>query len=435
MASASVVRMMASRLSGAVQLGSKVASAPMVSRTVFPALSLRGMATFERTKPHVNIGTIGHVDHGKTTLTAAITKVLAEAGGAEYRAYDAIDNAPEEKARGITIASAHVEYQTDNRHYAHVDCPGHADYVKNMITGTAQMDGAILVVAATDGCMPQTREHLLLAKQIGLPKIVVFMNKLDAADEEMAELVEDEVRELLTEFGYDGENTPVVKGSALAAIEDKKPELGKDRIMELMANVDEWIPEPQRDLDKPFLMPIEDCFSIAGRGTVVTGCVERGKLKKGEDLEIVGMTEAPIKTTCTGIETFKKSLDEAHAGDNLGALLRNIKRSDIKRGMVLCKPGTVKPHTKVKAELYILKKDEGGRHKPFTSSFRPQIFLRTCDVTAEIQLENKEICMPGDNVTATLEIIKPIAAEAGDRFTIREGNKTIGTGVIAEVVA
>jgi len=392
-------------------------------------------AKFERNKPHCNVGTIGHVDHGKTSLTAAITKILAETGGATYTAYDQIDKAPEEKARGITISTAHVEYQTANRHYAHVDCPGHADYVKNMITGAAQMDGAILVVSAADGPMPQTREHILLARQVGVPAIVVFMNKVDMVDDpELLELVELEVRELLTSYQFPGDDIPIVKGSALCALEDKRPELGRDAVLELMRAVDSYIPQPERPKDRPFLMPIEDVFSISGRGTVVTGRVERGIVKVGEEVEIVGL-KATVKTTVTGVEMFRKLLDQGEAGDNIGALLRGTKREDVERGQVLAKPGSITPHTKFKAEAYILTKEEGGRHTPFFTNYRPQFYFRTTDVTGMVQLpEGTEMVMPGDNVTMEIELIAPIAMDEGLRFAIREGGRTVGAGVVAKIV-
>nr|6I8R_A Chain A, Elongation Factor Tu [synthetic construct] len=388
---------------------------------------------FERTKPHVNIGTIGHVDHGKTTLTAAITKVLAEKGKAEFRAYDQIDKAPEEKERGITINTAHVEYETENRHYAHVDCPGHADYVKNMITGAAQMDGAILVVSAADGPMPQTREHILLARQVGVPYIVVFLNKCDMVDdEELLELVEMEVRELLSEYDFPGDDIPIIRGSALKALEGDEEWV--EKIMELMDAVDSYIPEPERDIDKPFLMPIEDVFSITGRGTVVTGRVERGIVKVGDEVEIVGLRDTR-KTVVTGVEMFRKLLDEGQAGDNVGVLLRGIKREDVERGQVLAKPGSIKPHTKFKAEVYVLTKEEGGRHTPFFNGYRPQFYFRTTDVTGVITLpEGVEMVMPGDNVTMTVELIHPIAMEEGLRFAIREGGRTVGAGVVSEII-
>ncbi|MCB9943355.1 MAG: elongation factor Tu [Geminicoccaceae bacterium] len=389
---------------------------------------------FERTKPHANIGTIGHVDHGKTTLTAAITKVLAESGGAAFTSYDNIDKAPEEKARGITINTAHVEYETPSRHYAHVDCPGHADYVKNMITGAAQMDGAILVVSAADGPMPQTREHILLARQVGVPALVVFMNKVDMVDdEELLELVELEVRELLSAYEFPGDDIPIIKGSALAALEGSNNEIGHDAVLELMKAVDEFIPQPERAVDGTFLMPIEDVFSISGRGTVVTGRVERGVIKVGEEIEIVGIRPT-TKTTCTGVEMFRKLLDQGQAGDNVGVLLRGTKRDDVERGQVLCKPGSIKPHTKFKCETYILTKDEGGRHTPFFSNYRPQFYFRTTDVTGSIKLpEGTEMVMPGDNVTMEVELIAPIAMEQGLRFAIREGGRTVGAGVVASI--
>jgi elongation factor Tu len=392
-------------------------------------------AKFERTKPHVNIGTIGHVDHGKTSLTAAITKVLAETGGATFTAYDQIDKAPEERERGITISTAHVEYETTNRHYAHVDCPGHADYVKNMITGAAQMDGAILVVSATDGPMPQTREHILLARQVGVPALVVFMNKVDQVDDpEILELVELEIRELLSKYDFPGDDIPIVQGSALMALEDKKPEIGKEAVLKLMAEVDAYIPQPERPLDRPFLMPIEDVFSISGRGTVVTGRVETGIVKVGEEVEIVGLKDTQ-KTVVTGVEMFRKLLDEGRAGDNIGALLRGTKREDVERGQVLCKPGSIKPHTDFKAEVYVLSKDEGGRHTPFFANYRPQFYFRTTDVTGTVELpEGTEMVMPGDNVTLGVKLIAPIAMDQGLRFAIREGGRTVGAGVVAEIV-
>ncbi|MBD1549784.1 elongation factor Tu [Roseibium aggregatum] len=390
---------------------------------------------FERNKPHVNIGTIGHVDHGKTTLTAAITMTLAEAGGAVAKAYDQIDAAPEEKARGITISTAHVEYETENRHYAHVDCPGHADYVKNMITGAAQMDGAILVVSAADGPMPQTREHILLARQVGVPALVVFMNKVDQVDdEELLELVEMEIRELLSSYEFPGDDIPIVKGSALAAVENRDPAIGRDAIKQLMAEVDAYIPTPERPKDLPFLMPIEDVFSISGRGTVVTGRVERGVIKVGEEVEIVGIRDTQ-KTTVTGVEMFRKLLDSGEAGDNIGALIRGVGREDVERGQVLCKPGSVTPHTKFKAEAYILTKEEGGRHTPFFTNYRPQFYFRTTDVTGVVTLpEGTEMVMPGDNVSVDVELIVPIAMEEGLRFAIREGGRTVGAGVVASII-
>jgi len=390
---------------------------------------------FERTKPHCNVGTIGHVDHGKTTLTAAITMVLAESGGATAKGYAEIDAAPEEKARGITISTAHVEYETANRHYAHVDCPGHADYVKNMITGAAQMDGAILVVSAADGPMPQTREHILLARQVGVPALVVFMNKVDQVDdEELLELVEMEVRELLSSYDFPGDDIPIVKGSALAAVEGSNEETGKNAILELMQAVDDYIPQPERPKDQAFLMPIEDVFSISGRGTVVTGRVERGVVKVGEEVEIVGIRDTK-KTTCTGVEMFRKLLDQGEAGDNIGALLRGVGREDVERGQVLAKPGSITPHTKFKAEAYILTKEEGGRHTPFFANYRPQFYFRTTDVTGVIELpEGTEMVMPGDNIAMTVELIAPIAMDEGLRFAIREGGRTVGAGVVASII-
>ena len=392
-------------------------------------------AKFERTKPHCNVGTIGHVDHGKTTLTAAITKVLAESGGAEFTAFDQIDKAPEEKARGITIATAHVEYETEKRHYAHVDCPGHADYVKNMITGAAQMDGAILVVSATDGPMPQTREHILLARQVGVPALVVYMNKIDQVDDkELVELVEMELRELLTSYEFPGDTIPIIKGSALAALEGKDDEIGKNSILELLKAVDEHIPQPTRITDKPFLMPVEDVFSISGRGTVVTGRIEQGVVKIGEDIEILGIKETQ-KTVCTGVEMFRKLLDSGEAGDNVGVLLRGTKREEVERGQVLAKPGSIKPHTKFKVEAYVLKKEEGGRHTPFFSNYRPQFYFRTTDVTGTIKLpEGTEMVMPGDNIAMEVSLLSPIAMDKGLKFAIREGGKTVGAGVVAEIV-
>lgn len=391
---------------------------------------------FERTKPHCNIGTIGHVDHGKTTLTAAITLVLSEMGGSNKKInYDEIDKAPEEKARGITINTAHVEYETENRHYAHVDCPGHADYVKNMITGAAQMDGAILVVSAADGPMPQTREHILLARQVGVPSLVVFLNKVDMVDDpELVDLVEMEVRELLSSYNFPGDDIPVIRGSALAALDGTNPALGKEKILELMAAVDSYIPQPDRPIDKPFLMPIEDVFSISGRGTVVTGRIEKGIVKVGEEVEIVGF-KPTVKTTCTGVEMFRKLLDEGRAGDNVGILLRGTKREEIERGQVLAKPGSITPHTSFEAETYILSKEEGGRHTPFFANYRPQFYFRTTDVTGSIQLPaGKEMVMPGDNVNLIVELIAPIAMDEGLRFAIREGGRTVGAGVVAKVL-
>jgi len=390
---------------------------------------------FERTKPHVNVGTIGHVDHGKTTLTAAITKVLSETGGADFTPFDAIDKAPEERARGITIATAHVEYSTENRHYAHVDCPGHADYVKNMITGAAQMDGAILVVSAADGPMPQTREHILLARQVGVPAIVVFMNKVDQVDdEELLDLVELEMRELLSAYEFPGDDIPVIRGSALAALEGRDDDTGKAQILALMEAVDSYIPQPTRAVDRPFLMPIEDVFSISGRGTVVTGRVERGVVHVGDEIEIIGIKDT-TKTTCTGVEMFRKLLDEGEAGDNVGVLLRGIKREEVERGQVLAAPSSITPHTKFKAEAYILNKDEGGRHTPFFTNYRPQFYFRTTDVTGQVQLpDGTEMIMPGDNVTMEVELIAPIAMDEGLRFAIREGGRTVGAGVVAAIV-
>jgi elongation factor Tu len=394
-----------------------------------------GKGKFERNKPHCNVGTIGHVDHGKTSLTAAITKVLAETGGATFQAYDMIDKAPEEKARGITISTAHVEYETTNRHYAHVDCPGHADYVKNMITGAAQMDGAILVVSAADGPMPQTREHILLARQVGVPAIVVFLNKVDQVDDpELLELVELEVRELLSSYDFPGDDIPIISGSALAVLEGKNDEIGKNKILELMKAVDEYIPQPERPIDLPFLMPIEDVFSISGRGTVVTGRVERGIVKVGEEVEIVGVRPTR-KTVCTGVEMFRKLLDQGQAGDNIGALLRGVDRTDVERGQVLAKPGSITPHTQFQAEAYILTKEEGGRHTPFFSNYRPQFYFRTTDVTGMVKLpEGTEMVMPGDNITMEVELIVPIAMDEGLRFAIREGGRTVGAGVVAKIL-
>ena len=390
---------------------------------------------FERTKPHCNIGTIGHVDHGKTSLTAAITKVLSQRGGASFTAYDEIDKAPEEKARGITISTAHVEYETEKRHYAHVDCPGHADYVKNMITGAAQMDGAILVVNAADGPMPQTREHILLARQVGVPALVVFMNKIDMVDDaELADLVELEVRDLLSSYGFPGDEIPVVRGSALCALEDRNPEIGSEAILKLMDAVDAYIPQPERPKDKPFLMPIEDVFSISGRGTVVTGRVEKGIVKVGEEIEIVGLKDTQ-KTTVTGVEMFRKLLDQGEAGDNVGILLRGTKREDVERGQVLSKPGTVTPHTEFEAEAYILTKEEGGRHTPFFNNYRPQFYFRTTDVTGTVKLkEGVEMVMPGDNIAVKVELISPIAMDEGLRFAIREGGRTVGAGVVSKII-
>jgi elongation factor Tu len=390
---------------------------------------------FDRSKPHLNIGTIGHVDHGKTTLTAAITKVMAEQGGGEFQAYDQIDKAPEERARGITISTAHVEYETENRHYAHVDCPGHADYVKNMITGAAQMDGAILVVSAADGPMPQTREHILLARQVGVPALCVFMNKVDQVDdEELLELVEMEIRELLSSYDFPGDDIPIVKGSALAALEDSNEEIGRKAILELMKEVDAYIPQPDRPKDQAFLMPIEDVFSISGRGTVVTGRIERGILNVGEEIEIIGLKDT-TKTTCTGVEMFRKLLDQGEAGDNVGVLLRGTKREDVERGQVLAKPASITPHTKFKCEAYVLNKDEGGRHTPFFSNYRPQFYFRTTDVTGSVELPSgTEMVMPGDNVAMTVTLIAPIAMDEGLRFAIREGGRTVGAGAVSSIV-
>ena len=394
-----------------------------------------GKAKFERSKPHCNIGTIGHVDHGKTSLTAAITKILAEKGGATYTAYDQIDKAPEERARGITISTAHVEYQTEKRHYAHVDCPGHADYVKNMITGAAQMDGAILVVSAADGPMPQTREHILLARQVGVPALVVYMNKVDMVDDpELIELVEMEVRELLSSYEFPGDDIPVIKGSALCALEDRDAKLGRESVLELMDAVDRYIPQPDRPKDQPFLMPIEDVFSISGRGTVVTGRIERGVVKVGEEVEIIGIRPT-TKSTVTGVEMFRKLLDQGEAGDNVGCLLRGVDREGVERGQVLAKPGSIKPHKKFRAEAYILTKEEGGRHTPFFTNYRPQFYFRTTDVTGVVTLpEGTEMVMPGDNVTMEVELITPIAMEEKLRFAIREGGRTVGAGVVASII-
>jgi elongation factor Tu len=390
--------------------------------------------TFKRDKPHVNVGTIGHVDHGKTTLTAAITNILAKKGWAQEKKYDEIDAAPEEKERGITINTAHVEYQTANRHYAHVDCPGHADYVKNMITGAAQMDGAILVVAATDGPMPQTKEHILLARQVGVPRIVVFMNKVDLVDDpELLELVEMEIRELLTKYDFDGDNTPIIQGSATGALAGEEKWVKK--IEELMEAVDSYVPLPPRPIDQPFLMSVEDVFTITGRGTVATGRIERGKIKVGEPVEIVGLMEAPLTSTCTGVEMFRKLLDEGEAGDNAGLLLRGIEKKDIRRGMVICKPGSITPHTEFKGEVYVLSKEEGGRHTPFFKNYRPQFYFRTTDVTGTVQLpENTEMVMPGDNINLSVSLITPIAMEKGLKFAIREGGRTVGAGQVTEIL-
>ncbi|XP_009775027.1 elongation factor Tu, mitochondrial [Nicotiana tabacum] len=397
----------------------------------------RSMATFTRTKPHVNVGTIGHVDHGKTTLTAAITKVLAEEGKAKAVAFDEIDKAPEEKKRGITIATAHVEYETVKRHYAHVDCPGHADYVKNMITGAAQMDGGILVVSAPDGPMPQTKEHILLARQVGVPSLVCFLNKVDAVDDpELLELVEMELRELLSFYKFPGDEIPIIRGSALSALQGTNEEIGKKAILKLMEAVDEYIPDPVRQLDKPFLMPVEDVFSIQGRGTVATGRVEQGQIKVGDDVEILGLMQGNLKSTVTGVEMFKKILDHGQAGDNVGLLLRGLKREDITRGMVIAKPGSVKTYKKFEAEIYVLTKDEGGRHTAFFSNYRPQFYLRTADITGKVELpENVKMVMPGDNVTATFELISPVPLDAGQRFALREGGRTVGAGVVSKVLS
>ena len=390
---------------------------------------------FERTKPHVNVGTIGHVDHGKTTLTAALTKVMAEKFGGEFKAYDQIDKAPEEKARGITISTAHVEYSSETRHYAHVDCPGHADYVKNMITGAAQMDGAILVCSAADGPMPQTREHILLARQVGVPYIVVFLNKADMVDDaELLELVEMEVRELLNKYNFPGDDTPIVRGSALKALEGDQSEIGVPSVLKLVAEMDRYVPVPERAIDGAFLMPVEDVFSISGRGTVVTGRIERGIVKVNEEVEIVGIKDT-VKTTCTGVEMFRKLLDQGQAGDNVGVLLRGTKREDVERGQVLCKPGSIKPHTRFEAEVYVLNKEEGGRHTPFFKGYRPQFYFRTTDVTGAVELpEGVEMVMPGDNIKMVVELICPIAMEDGLRFAIREGGRTVGAGVVAKIL-
>ncbi|KAF3846597.1 hypothetical protein F7725_003675 [Dissostichus mawsoni] len=409
----------------------RLSAVPLCRRT----FAVEVKKTYNRDKPHVNVGTIGHVDHGKTTLTAAITKVLAVAGGANFKKYEEIDNAPEEKARGITINASHVEYTTANRHYAHTDCPGHADYVKNMITGTAQMDGCILVVAGTDGQMPQTREHILLARQIGVEHVVVFINKADVVDDkEMLELVEIEIRELLTEFGYDGDNAPVVIGSALCALENREPELGVNAVLNLLEKVDEYIPLPKRQLEKPFLFPVEGVCSIPGRGTVVTGTLERGVIKKGDECEFVGHNRS-FKSVVTGIEMFHKSLDRAEAGDNLGALVRSLKREEVRRGMVMCKPGSIMPHRKIKAQVYILSKEEGGRHKPFVSNFMPLMFSLTWDMACRVTLpEDKEMVMPGEDTSLTLTLRQPMVLEKGQRFTLRDGNRTIGTGLVTEIL-
>ncbi|XP_050097672.1 elongation factor Tu, mitochondrial [Anopheles aquasalis] len=410
----------------------RTGSAALQSRAI-PVRCYADKEVFKRDKPHCNVGTIGHVDHGKTTLTAAITKVLADKDLAESKKYTDIDNAPEEKARGITINVAHIEYQTENRHYGHTDCPGHADYIKNMITGTAQMDGAILVVAATDGAMPQTREHLLLAKQIGVNHIVVFINKVDAADQEMVDLVEMEIRELMSEMGFDGDNVPVIKGSALCALEGREPEIGANAVMQLLEEVDKYVPTPVRELDKPFLLPVESVHSIPGRGTVVTGRLERGTLKKGQECEFVGYNKV-IKSTITGIEMFHKILEEAHAGDQLGALVRGIKRDDIKRGMVMCKPGTMKANDNFEAQVYILSKDEGGRHKPFTSFIQLQMFSRTWDCATQVVIPGKDMVMPGEDAKLQLRLMRPMVLEQGQRFTLRDGHITLGTGVVTKLL-
>lgn len=410
-----------------------------ISSVARPNIVRNYAAAFDRSKPHVNIGTIGHVDHGKTTLTAAITKSLAEKGGANFLEYSSIDKAPEERARGITISTAHVEYQTDKRHYAHVDCPGHADYIKNMITGAAQMDGAIIVVGASDGQMPQTREHLLLARQVGVQNLVVYVNKVDQVDDkEMLELVEMEMRELLSQYGFDGENTPVIMGSALCALEGKEPEIGINSITKLLEAIDEHIPTPKRDLEQPFLLPVEDVFSISGRGTVVTGRVERGSLKKGEEIEIVGNFDRPFKSIVTGIEMFRKELDAAIAGDNAGVLLRGVRRDQVKRGMVLAKPSTVTSHKKILASLYILTKEEGGRHSPFSENYKPQLFIRTTDVTGTLKFpegaDHSQLVMPGDNVEMEIELVRKTPLETNQRFNIREGGRTVGTGMVTRIL-
>ena len=424
---------------GAQRLGVFQAGSLRTPGGVFPAGGVARALAYDvnsRAKPHLNIGTIGHVDHGKTTLTAAITKVLAEAGQAEAIAFDQIDKAPEEKARGITIATAHVEYETETRHYAHVDCPGHADYVKNMITGAAQMDGAILVVSATDGPMPQTREHILLARQVGVPSLVCFLNKVDAVDdEELIDLVEMELRELLSFYQFPGDDIPITRGSALCALKGERDDLGKDAILALMKSVDEFIPEPTRDLDKPFAMPVEDVFSIPGRGTVATGRVENGIVKVGDSVDIVGLAKENTKTTITGVEMFKKKLDQGQAGDNCGLLLRGLKRDEILRGQVICAPGAINAHTKFEAEVYVLSKDEGGRHTPFFSNYRPQFFLRTADITGTVELPSgTDMVMPGDNVTCTFTLIDKVAMEKGLRFALREGGRTVGAGVVSKII-
>ncbi|XP_042047075.1 elongation factor Tu, mitochondrial-like [Salvia splendens] len=418
--------------------GSAVAAPLSVSDSpIMPNPWWRSMATFTRTKPHVNVGTIGHVDHGKTTLTAAITKVLAEEGKAKAIAFDEIDKAPEEKKRGITIATAHVEYETVKRHYAHVDCPGHADYVKNMITGAAQMDGGILVVSAPDGPMPQTKEHILLARQVGVPSLVCFLNKVDAVDDpELLELVEMELRELLSFYKFPGDDIPIVRGSALSALEGKNEEIGKQAILKLMDAVDSYIPDPVRQLEKSFLMPVEDVFTIQGRGTVATGRVEQGIIKPGEEVEILGLSQNKLKTTVTGVEMFKKTLDNGQAGDNVGLLLRGLKRDDVQRGMVIAKPNTIKTYTRFEAEIYVLTKEEGGRHTAFFSNYKPQFYMRTADVTGKVELpENVKMVMPGDNVTAVFELIYPVPLEAGQRFALREGGRTVGAGVVSKVMS
>ncbi|XP_069782996.1 elongation factor Tu, mitochondrial [Narcine bancroftii] len=416
-------------------LSMRVPPCSLVPLVPVRTLAAEAKKTYLREKPHLNIGTIGHVDHGKTTLTAAITRVLADAGGASYKKYEDIDNAPEEKARGITINASHVEYTTPNRHYAHTDCPGHADYVKNMITGTAQLDGCILVVAATDGQMPQTREHLLLAKQIGVQHIVVYVNKADAVDDtEMLDLVELEIRELLTEFGYDGDKTPVIRGSALCALENRELELGRESVLKLLDAVDNCIPIPNRDLEQPFLLPIEQIYSIPGRGTVVTGTLERGVIKKGDDCEFIGHNKS-LRSVVTGIEMFHQNLERAEAGDNLGALVRGLKREDVRRGMVLCRPGTIRPHQKVEAQVYVLSKEEGGRHKPFVTNFMPVMFSLTWDMACRVQLpQGKELVMPGEDTSLTLTLRQPMVLEKGQRFTLRDGNRTIGTGLVTDVL-
>lgn len=436
-AAASLARSAFLRAGSSVQ--TELQSTRQQAQSLWLTGALRNYSDYDintRSKPHLNVGTIGHVDHGKTTLTAALCKVLAEAGMAKAVAFDEIDKAPEEKARGITIATAHVEYQTNKRHYAHVDCPGHADYVKNMITGAAQMDGAILVVSATDGPMPQTREHILLARQVGVPSIVCFLNKIDMVeDEELVELVEMELRELLSFYKFPGDEIPIVRGSALAALKGENDKIGKDAILKLMEEVDRYIPDPVRALDKPFAMPVEDVFSIQGRGTVVTGRVEQGIVRTGDEVEIVGIRPQNLKSTVTGVEMFKKTLNEGQAGDNVGLLIRGLKRDDVERGQVVCKPGSIKPHRKFKGEIYALSKEEGGRHTPFFTNYKPQFFFRTADVTGTVTLpEGTEMVMPGDNVTCTFELLSPVAMEPGLRFAIREGGRTVGAGVVAEIV-